>query len=356
MPSPIPRNFACRQLTPHTSCEYPLPGASYLPEAHDCSRSQRSLPIRTFATTLLLALAAVVPSTLSVAADTPTPHLSAPSAQPSVTSSSVAPAAPAATAAATTSRSAFNLPGGFAFIYDMDGRVSLEKGNTPLQSKRKATLLIEQPIHVRLERNASIALVFSNGTAMWAKGPGNFTIQEFAQQPFQGNSRQNAYEPTHSALSIDLGRGTFSFAERQLSALSSLRLNFGEGHVLDAQETAAFVLQIGVGSHANEDRVSVLNGRALLNYGSQAGSAVLIGSGQYLQLERNATGNARGLRLPAQLTTEQSERDQRLAHHAQTANDRIWFIREPGSASAQAQIVVPVNFWLTKPYAATRIR
>lgn len=310
--------------------------AQYSPSAMRTNTKRVCLPAKAVAavsTALLCALAA--------------------SAQTSQTDT-VPPAAYAATAANT--RPTLQMPAGFLYLYDVDGSVSIHKGGKAIASPVQQTLEADQPLQVTLGSGATVATVFSNGVALWAKGPGNFTIKRFEQQPFQGNSRQTPYEPTTSTLEIDLGKGTFAFAERHLSALSTLRLNFGEDHVLDAQETASFLVEVGAGVQGNQDRISVINGRALLHYHGQRGAAVLLGSGQYLQLGRNQALSTQQLRLPEQLTTTQMEIDARQANRSQIINDRIWFTRDSGSAAATAQVVVPVNFWLGKPHAATRIR
>lgn len=294
----------------------------------------------------LLALCAALLGTLGSSAFAQTPAADTPSASTGT---------PRATTASGIRTSA-QMPAGFLFLYDADGGVQIQRGGQPVQAQRQQTLDTAEPIRVTLAEGGKLALAFSNGVGMWAKGPGSFTIRHFGQIPFQGNSRQNPYEPTSSALEIDLERGTFSFAERQLSALSAMRLNFGNGQVLDAHETASFLIEVGGGVQGNRDRISVLNGRALLHSSGQRGSAVLIGSGQFLLQERGTAAGAQQLRLPEQLTTTQQELDAQTAHHAQMVNDRIWFVREAGSDAAQAQVVVPVNFWLGKPHAATRIR
>lgn len=255
-----------------------------------------------------------------------------------------------------TSSSSFlgQMSAGFLFLYDLSGSVQVQKGSTVVPAALQQTLQADEPLQFTLGKDAIVAVVFSNGVSLWAKGPGSFTVNRFEQLPFVGNSRENGYEPSNSALEINLEQGQFAFAERQLSALSVLRLNFGEGHVLDAHETPSFLVTVGRG--AEQDRISVLDGRALLHHYGQKGSAVLIGSGQYLELERGRITQRQQLRLPEQLTSSGREADAHEAYRAQMANDRVWFIREEGAAAASAEVALPANFWLGKPHAATRVR
>lgn len=243
------------------------------------------------------------------------------------------------------------MPSGVVFVYDINGQVSARRGQQSVSLERYDSLRAADPLSFELPRDSSLGLVLSNGIGLWVKGPARFTIKKFDQRPFEGNSRQTAYEPTQSALDIELERGTFAFNERNLSALSTVRFHFGEGSVLDAHEAASLLLQIGTGASGSSDRISLLNGRALLHYGGHA-SALLIGSGQYIELDRSGTT----LRLPSQLTTDQLLSDQTITNHAFLINERLWFFSENNEPLPRAQVIIPENLWLSKPHSPTRIR
>jgi hypothetical protein len=179
-----------------------------------------------------------------------------------------------------------------------------------------------------------LVLVLSSGTAIFVPTGGNFTLEQFTQEPVVDTGRDREYEPTASNLSLRLTNGTFAFAERIPVPSSTLTISTPLAEL--SGQSRSFVLQVG----ADKLSIAVFEGVVKLTVPS-TGFAETLQSGQYVTLQRSALAQSYPLQLANIGVVQQHDLGEWL-DMARWAEARVDFARS--GDKLHPRLILPVDF------------
>jgi hypothetical protein len=167
----------------------------------------------------------------------------------------------------------------------------------------------------------AVALVLSNGNALYLPNGGRLTFQEFTQEPVTDTGHDRSYEPTRSNLRLNLDQGTLVISGRTPVPTSTFTLTTPLAQInCHAQALAVKV-------DADSVTVTVLDGIAEITaQGSQTHDAVQ--AGQTVTISRQTLHDAYPLKFTT-TTTDANDRYSVLVNSARRIESYTTFTGPP---------------------------
>ncbi|HVU38979.1 MAG TPA: hypothetical protein VHC95_11645 [Opitutales bacterium] len=201
---------------------------------------------------------------------------------------------------------------------------------TPPQPLQAGETLSAAGQVLNMPGNAVVALVFSNGDALYLPHGGRLTLDEFTQGPVADTSRDRAYEPSRSTVHLTLAQGTLALTGRKPVATSDLALTTPLAKFTCHSQT--FITRVDTDTVT----LTLIDGTADVTI-PETGFHDTVQAGQTITLSRQDLHASYPLKL-AGITTAESDKFNGWLAAARLEESRVTFSGTPGKLKASVRI------------------
>ena len=184
--------------------------------------------------------------------------------------------------------------------------------------------------------DAALALYFSNGLGLSAKGVFAFSVETYRQTPFAPSYQDREFEPSRSELSLQLDNGVFGIWRTSPRATSDLLIKTSLAEL--RVESSACALWVSDDTLA----ICLKNGIAYLTI-PETGFSETVQTGQYVVLKKSAFSKPFPLEVSQATIVEKTKLDA-LIELARWPYERIYFSKNKAGDVVPRVLLQKIHF------------